>query len=170
MSEQNQQFTQAKAAELIAALKPLDGETESQFAVRRTFASIVLDAMAIREESYDHAASDSAQAEYLAKCEANPHNLYLSPDYAKFYGMSETEAAEAAAKKHGLPMLAHLVYLAVSSWPSDVYEWATGKHFEPVGELRSCTSCNWSGKTDRMCGSAGPLCPECGDTTEIVHL
>jgi hypothetical protein len=35
-------------------------------------------------------------------------------------------------------------------------------------ELRGCTSCEWTGDTDRMCGSIGPLCPECGDTTEFL--
>lgn len=35
-------------------------------------------------------------------------------------------------------------------------------------EARGCTSCEWEGTTDRMCGSVGPLCPDCGDTTEAL--
>ncbi|MFC3457205.1 hypothetical protein [Massilia haematophila] len=35
-------------------------------------------------------------------------------------------------------------------------------------ERRGCTSCEWEGETDRMCGSVGPLCPACGDTTEAL--
>lgn len=34
--------------------------------------------------------------------------------------------------------------------------------------LRDCNNgdCGWSGTTDRFCGSIGPLCPDCGETTE----
>jgi hypothetical protein len=34
---------------------------------------------------------------------------------------------------------------------------------------RACAAegCGWSGQTDRMCGSVGPLCPRCGETTEL---
>lgn len=36
---------------------------------------------------------------------------------------------------------------------------------------RECNApdCTWKGATDRMCGSVGPLCPECGETTESVE-
>lgn len=35
-------------------------------------------------------------------------------------------------------------------------------------EIRECANgeCGWIGTTDRMCGSVGPLCPDCGETTE----
>lgn len=38
----------------------------------------------------------------------------------------------------------------------------------PQADERECgnADCGWSGKTYRMCGSVGPLCPECGETTE----
>ena len=34
---------------------------------------------------------------------------------------------------------------------------------------RACNACEWRGLTIRMCGSVGPLCPECGETTELVR-
>lgn len=36
--------------------------------------------------------------------------------------------------------------------------------------LRECCNgdCDWIGYTDRMCGSVGPLCPDCGEVTEPV--
>lgn len=38
----------------------------------------------------------------------------------------------------------------------------------PQTDERECGNgdCGWRGKTYRMCGSVGPLCPECGETTE----
>ncbi|MGG4604341.1 hypothetical protein ACLPHM_06055 [Paenalcaligenes sp. Me131] len=35
---------------------------------------------------------------------------------------------------------------------------------------RACGNpqCGWQGFTDRLCGSVGPLCPECGETTEPI--
>lgn len=37
---------------------------------------------------------------------------------------------------------------------------------------RSCNACLWIGPASEtvMCGSVGPLCPECNETTEAVHL
>ncbi|GEM_PF-1981175 len=37
-------------------------------------------------------------------------------------------------------------------------------------EKRACGNpqCGWQGYTDRLCGSVGPLCPECGETTEPI--
>lgn len=31
---------------------------------------------------------------------------------------------------------------------------------------RECNACDWVGETDLMLGSIGPLCPQCGETTE----
>jgi hypothetical protein len=38
-----------------------------------------------------------------------------------------------------------------------------------MGELRECCNaeCEWRGETSRMCGAVGPLCPECGEVTEL---
>lgn len=38
----------------------------------------------------------------------------------------------------------------------------------PATGERECgnADCGWRGTTERMCGSVGPLCPECGETTE----
>lgn len=40
--------------------------------------------------------------------------------------------------------------------------------FQAQPEIRECANgeCGWIGTTDRMCGSVGPLCPDCGETTE----
>lgn len=40
----------------------------------------------------------------------------------------------------------------------------------PVADERECGNgdCGWRGTTGRMCGSVGPLCPECGETTEAI--
>lgn len=32
---------------------------------------------------------------------------------------------------------------------------------------RECNACEWHGVTDRMLGTVGPLCPLCGETTEL---
>jgi len=42
------------------------------------------------------------------------------------------------------------------------------KASEPVADERECgnADCGWRGTTERMCGSVGPLCPECGEVTE----
>jgi ParB-like chromosome segregation protein Spo0J len=37
-----------------------------------------------------------------------------------------------------------------------------------IKEKRGCNGCEWTGTTDRMLGSIGPLCPECGETTEAM--
>lgn len=41
-----------------------------------------------------------------------------------------------------------------------------------IGAERTCNNgeCGWHGTTDRMLGSIGPLCPECGETTEPDSL
>lgn len=52
----------------------------------------------------------------------------------------------------------------------DVYEGDPGviTLYRRSPPQRECNSedCDWSGYTDRMCGSIGPLCPDCGETTE----
>jgi hypothetical protein len=43
-----------------------------------------------------------------------------------------------------------------------------GKRDQKIAEPQhECNSCGWFGVTDRMLGTIGPLCPECGDTTEL---
>lgn len=39
-----------------------------------------------------------------------------------------------------------------------------------VAGERECgnADCGWRGTTERMCGSVGPLCPECGEVTEAI--
>lgn len=36
--------------------------------------------------------------------------------------------------------------------------------------MRECCNdeCGWIGEADRMCGAVGPLCPDCGEVTELV--
>jgi hypothetical protein len=49
--------------------------------------------------------------------------------------------------------------------PSNKAEWALRRM---LADERECgnSDCEWRGKTERMCGSVGPLCPECGEVTE----
>jgi hypothetical protein len=37
---------------------------------------------------------------------------------------------------------------------------------------RECcnSECDWVGETDRMLGTVGPLCPDCGEVTELVDV
>lgn len=49
-----------------------------------------------------------------------------------------------------------------------VLEFFASQQAEPVARACGNEECNWSGKTERMCGEIGPLCPECGETTELV--
>jgi hypothetical protein len=39
-----------------------------------------------------------------------------------------------------------------------------------AAEARECCNgdCGWVGQTDRYCGAVGPLCPDCGEVTELV--
>jgi hypothetical protein len=43
-----------------------------------------------------------------------------------------------------------------------------GSFASGAGVLRECCNaeCDWTGETDRMLGSVGPLCPDCGEVTE----
>lgn len=38
-------------------------------------------------------------------------------------------------------------------------------------DKRACgnAECGWQGQTDRMVGNIGPLCPDCGETTELAE-
>jgi len=37
------------------------------------------------------------------------------------------------------------------------------------GERECCNAeCGWTGQTDRMLGAVGPLCPDCGEVTEVA--
>ena len=36
-----------------------------------------------------------------------------------------------------------------------------------VKSIRACNACEWFGETDCMLGAIGPICPECGETTEL---
>lgn len=55
-----------------------------------------------------------------------------------------------------------LAYTPQSELPK--LRWRTKPEMKVV---RVCNACNWKGHTDRMLGSIGPLCPECGETTEV---
>lgn len=52
----------------------------------------------------------------------------------------------------------------------DPYDGGTWVASAPVSDERECgnADCGWRGTTERMCGSVGPLCPECGEITEAI--
>lgn len=94
---------------------------------------VLLMAVGLHEGSYDHEASDAAQAEanadYDRRCaEAREKgdNSYVSlygPDYAKFYRQRIEACCWVAAKHHGHEELAQLALLALH-WSTDAIEWA----------------------------------------------
>lgn len=61
---------------------------------------------------------------------------------------------------------------AVAAEKTDSQGYSMPLYAKPVpadkpAELRYCNDCDWKGTSDRMCGSIGPLCPECGETTGV---
>jgi hypothetical protein len=48
--------------------------------------------------------------------------------------------------------------------------WVLPASYREPAQERECGNpdCCWKGTTDRMVGKVGPLCPECGEVTELV--
>lgn len=90
-------------------------------------ARIITMALALREGSYDHEASDAAQADATRKWEerrkTDPHASIFGPDYAQFYRQSLTACCWVAAKKHGTEEMAQAAYIMLG-WSNDSLEWA----------------------------------------------
>lgn len=90
------------------------------------FAELVLDAMRIREEGYDHEAADRASDEAEKKRLAEPDNWYVGHvDYSKFYQISQLAASQAACRKKGLELFTQPVYLLCECAWNDVQSWAS---------------------------------------------
>ena len=78
--------------------------------MNKVIAKAVLDAVEMREGSYDLIASEAAQA-------ANPERML---DYKKFYKID----LETACNKCAPPGVGRLIYLALDGWWNDTIEWA----------------------------------------------
>lgn len=84
-----------------------------------TLASIILAAAKLREDSYDHAASDKAKA----ACESSPGlSNYL--DFDRFYLTDIGQATHDAAKAAGQPELAYVAHLLLKATWNNALDWA----------------------------------------------
>jgi len=90
-------------------------------------ARIITMALALREGSYDHEASDAAQADATRKwqeaCKQDKNAMLFGPDYAQFYRQALTACCWVAAKKHGMEEMAQAAYIMLG-WSNDSLEWA----------------------------------------------
>lgn len=88
-------------------------------------ASMVLNAMKIRETSYDKEAANVATAKADAEKAAEPENIYAGMvDYSKFYRKTMEQSAEEAANEADEPAMANVLYLLmVTAW-NDIASWA----------------------------------------------
>jgi len=71
------------------------------------------------------------------------------------------EYLQALEAKAGVPQMTAEQSTLISDRTREAY----------VHTHRECCNdeCGWKGTTDRMCGAVGPLCPECGETTELAE-
>ena len=95
----------------------------------QTLAKAVLRAMAIREDSYDHAAARAASEADVAACAAHKpqsaFDVYFSTvDYIKFYSKSYEQAAYDACAELCCRDMWYAVYLIVQTHWNDVETWA----------------------------------------------
>jgi hypothetical protein len=82
----------------------------------KQIAQTLIDAVDIRENSYDQKAADEALFE------ADEYGAFV--DFAQFYGKTEEEAVSEACKKNGLPEeIEHFIDLSLH-WQNDILEWA----------------------------------------------
>ena len=88
---------------------------ESKNEIVRQYARVVLLAMKLREESFDHKKAETA-SEYA--------------DFETFYKLDKFQAIETACKKEKLPIeLAYPIYISFEWW-NDIHDWAQ----EQLGE------------------------------------
>jgi hypothetical protein len=86
---------------------------------------MLLDAMRVREESYDKAASAEASAKSEAERKADPDNSYADMvDYAQFYRKTLRESCDEVAKAAGEPTMGEIVYYLLEYTWNDCQIWA----------------------------------------------
>lgn len=108
-------------------------------AMTKAFAAMILDAMRIRENSFDKVAADLATADCDARKEAEPeHSSYLSVDYNTFYRKTQQQAAYEAAVNGGEPMFGSVIYLLMANSWNDISMWAEKPYEENPDELTMC--------------------------------
>lgn len=94
--------------------------------MKNQLAKIILDAMKIREESYDKPAAALQQAADTKEREANPESLYagMLTDWSKFYQKTLYDACIEAATKAGEVAVGELVYYSLYHAWNDCEAWA----------------------------------------------
>lgn len=103
----------------------------------QTFAAMILDAMRIREKSFDSKSAQAATEECDARKKAEPQAAaYLYVDYSTFYRKTQQEAAQEAANNAFEPALGYVLYLLMANSWNDAYVWAENpsEFSEPSGE------------------------------------
>ena len=89
----------------------------------RRLAVLVLETSKVREESYDHAASNAASERAARERNENPHCAYAGyVDYNKFYRLSIHDACVQVCP----PELVTPVFILVESGYQDMFDWANG--------------------------------------------
>lgn len=109
-------------------------------AMTQTFAAMILDAMRIRENSFDAKAAQVATEECDARKKAEPKvAAYLHVDYSTFYRKTQEEAAHEAANNAGEPKMGYVLYLLMANSWNDAYVWAENplEFSETSGEGRA---------------------------------
>lgn len=93
--------------------------------MNKKLAQILLNAMRIREESYNKVAADAASAQAEADKARDPGNIYVGMiDYSGFYRKSVQEACSEAATAANEPSLSEPVYLLLLYAWNDCCVWA----------------------------------------------
>jgi hypothetical protein len=120
-------------------------------AMTKTFAAMILDAMRIRENSFDAKAAQVATEECDARKKAEPKvAAYLHVDYSTFYRKTQEEAAHEAANNAGEPKMGYVLYLLMANSWNDAYVWAENplEFSETSGEGRAKHPVAHSGDED----------------------
>lgn len=95
----------------------------------RILAEIIVNAVQLREDSYDKdsadVASEKCERERLQQEKDNPGSIFYGyVDYSKFYTMSLEDCCEKVAKDKGSIALGTIAYLALNGWWNDTIDWA----------------------------------------------
>lgn len=100
--------------------------TVSKHPFVRKYAQTILDAVQIREDSYDSTAADAAEekSDREAK-ESDMDSWVFLVDCAQFYKKDIHQASEEAALKNDLPKaMAYSIYLALETGWNDIIDWS----------------------------------------------
>lgn len=99
-----------------------------------------------------------------------PPNLLTQPQSPLCNLETASDSAQQVTEKtQALTSAAASTVLVVSQEVGGLHE-AQRTGITQLNPKYACcnTQCSWEGYTDRMCGSVGPLCPDCGETTEPI--